>query len=318
MKIGKITFLILVVSSFLVASMSSVVAADKTITDPSGDVTDIEGEIVTEDPNIDIDNIDIIEVTYTKEEQTVTLTLKVEGAIENRGDYSDLTEYDEGDLNLDIDLAAYNFALTTSTQEYAIIYVNNVCNLSYYLDNSLISTDVSTFSVNDNTLSIDFGLLDADETYDSVLASTLYMKFNFSDLMSGDIDDINLPYYMDEVNDLPLQIEIVEDSYDGLVGESINFDAFVYGGTEPYSYLWEFGDGKTSEEESPTHTYTEAGEYTVTFTVTGSGSSESDTATVTIIDENGESTDSNILIFIAIIALIAIVGAVVVIVIIRR
>jgi PKD repeat protein len=34
------------------------------------------------------------------------------------------------------------------------------------------------------------------------------------------------------------------------------------------SYLWDFGDGQTSTEASPTHTYAAAGEVTVTLTVT--------------------------------------------------
>ena len=35
------------------------------------------------------------------------------------------------------------------------------------------------------------------------------------------------------------------------------------------SYLWTFGDGSTSTEQSPSHTYTKAGSYTVKFKVTG-------------------------------------------------
>ncbi len=37
---------------------------------------------------------------------------------------------------------------------------------------------------------------------------------------------------------------------------------------DPVAYLWDFGDGTTSEVRNPVHTYEEAGEYTVTLTVT--------------------------------------------------
>jgi PKD repeat protein len=37
------------------------------------------------------------------------------------------------------------------------------------------------------------------------------------------------------------------------------------------SYTWTFGDGETSTDESPEHTYTVAGDYTATLTVTGNG-----------------------------------------------
>ncbi|MFA4860412.1 PKD domain-containing protein [Methanoregula sp.] len=39
-------------------------------------------------------------------------------------------------------------------------------------------------------------------------------------------------------------------------------------GAEPRTYLWEFGDGATSTQENPTHTYLKNGEYTVRLTVT--------------------------------------------------
>lgn len=46
------------------------------------------------------------------------------------------------------------------------------------------------------------------------------------------------------------------------------------------SWHWEFGDGHVSNEENPTHTYLEAGEYTVTLTVSlADGSSDIETRT---------------------------------------
>ena len=39
--------------------------------------------------------------------------------------------------------------------------------------------------------------------------------------------------------------------------------------TNGITYLWDFGDGATSTETNPTHTYTEEGEYTVTLSVDG-------------------------------------------------
>lgn len=39
-------------------------------------------------------------------------------------------------------------------------------------------------------------------------------------------------------------------------------------GSSPKTYLWDFGDGTTSTEENPTHSYIQRGLYTVTLTVT--------------------------------------------------
>ncbi len=57
-------------------------------------------------------------------------------------------------------------------------------------------------------------------------------------------------------------------------------------GSEPFSYLWDFGDGQSSTEASPSHTYTQGGAYTVTLTLTNDAGRDSRTATVNVT-ENG-------------------------------
>ncbi len=57
-------------------------------------------------------------------------------------------------------------------------------------------------------------------------------------------------------------------------------------GTGPITYAWDFGDGNTSTEQNPTHTYTTQRTYTVKLTITNiAGSSEK---TMTIITSDGD------------------------------
>jgi PKD repeat protein len=51
-------------------------------------------------------------------------------------------------------------------------------------------------------------------------------------------------------------------------GEKIIFGAEVSGGFTPYNYEWNFGDGITSSEKSPNHSYKNLGEYSITLKVT--------------------------------------------------
>ena len=52
------------------------------------------------------------------------------------------------------------------------------------------------------------------------------------------------------------------------------------------SHAWDFGDGNSSTETSPVHTFAAGGAYEVTLTATGLDGSASKTETITIIDPN--------------------------------
>jgi len=57
----------------------------------------------------------------------------------------------------------------------------------------------------------------------------------------------------------------------------VTFTSVVTGGTPPYTYLWDFGDGQTSDEANPVHTYQGLGPYVVTLTVTDSVGAQAST-----------------------------------------
>jgi PKD repeat protein len=71
----------------------------------------------------------------------------------------------------------------------------------------------------------------------------------------------------------------------GFAPATFEFEANVTGGTEPYTYNWDFGDGSEgSQQQTVVHTFNEAGIiYTVTLTVTdANGQQETDTLQITV------------------------------------
>jgi len=52
----------------------------------------------------------------------------------------------------------------------------------------------------------------------------------------------------------------------------------------PTSWSWDFGDGTTSTEQNPAHTYTKPGVYTVSLTATNTGGSNTETQIITVND----------------------------------
>jgi PKD repeat protein len=65
-----------------------------------------------------------------------------------------------------------------------------------------------------------------------------------------------------------LGVTFTASSVNAKTGNELHFNPNVAGGFTPYSYEWNFGDGKTSTESNPSHAYAKAGEYTVSLKIT--------------------------------------------------
>jgi len=67
---------------------------------------------------------------------------------------------------------------------------------------------------------------------------------------------------------------------------NVEFTSIMEGGTPPYEYLWNFGDGSTSTEANPSHTYADPGMYVVWLEVTDSASKTNRSTELTITVES--------------------------------
>jgi len=67
------------------------------------------------------------------------------------------------------------------------------------------------------------------------------------------------------------------------VNQTVRFTGSVSGGTPPYIYNWDFGDGTSSSVASPTHVYAVDGSFTAIFTVNdAAGDSAESSVTITV------------------------------------
>ena len=80
--------------------------------------------------------------------------------------------------------------------------------------------------------------------------------------------------YMDD-NDTSVGADFTADVLSGSVPLTVNFTDQSCGTIT--SWQWNFGDGSTSTEQNPSHTYSKAGTHTVSLTVTGPGGSDVET-----------------------------------------
>src|SRR5918995_3950253 len=75
----------------------------------------------------------------------------------------------------------------------------------------------------------------------------------------------------EEVSTELLTAEIISNGTQGVAPATFEFQANLTGGTEPYTYVWDFDDdSEESDEQNVVHTFEEAGTYNVTLTVTDS------------------------------------------------
>ena len=126
--------------------------------------------------------------------------------------------------------------------------------IGYYIDTDWIhSTGVSNgLSVNTSEIIIGDSAQSADLYIDNLV---IYNGI----LSEGEIQSRYAQYY-------PLAEPTVSNEYPA-VGEEVTFNANAWGGTPPYLYTWNFGDGYSSYTSTAYHTYYSSGSYQVSLNV---------------------------------------------------
>lgn len=193
---------------------------------------------------------------------------------------------------------AYTVALTVSTAEgqdtelkqgYVNVVVMPTANFDAAPRDTLAGVSISFTDLSDpGTSPITAWLWDFDDNTTSTVqnpAHTYSAAGNFTVALTVTTeegsDSISKEAYIHVV--VPPTASFSMDRNQANVGEAIQFTDTSVSGTDPLeSWAWNFGDGATSLERNPSHTYAAIGVYTVTLTVTAGAQTDSDSKTATI------------------------------------
>ncbi len=109
----------------------------------------------------------------------------------------------------------------------------------------------------------------------------------------GEVDPERIWFSIIDPMDTNIQTIVVANETEGDSPLDVAFEAHTVGGLSPYSYQWSFGDGTTSDQRAPTHTFEAEGEeeFRVTVVVTdrtGNMTPETETYVHVQDDEGGE------------------------------
>jgi PKD repeat protein len=74
-----------------------------------------------------------------------------------------------------------------------------------------------------------------------------------------------------------------------VTGQSVSFNATVSGGTPPYTFKWDFGDGTTGTGPMVTHTYSSSGSFMVKLTITDAGGANFTSTHTLVVGSQGGS-----------------------------
>ena len=130
---------------------------------------------------------------------------------------------------------------------------------------------------------------EADPTYTFNTAGSYDVSLTVTD--EGGLTDTDIiTIVVSDAGNLPPTAVITANPQSGEVPLEVTFtgDGSTDDGTI-VSYSWDFGDGATSTDANPTHTFTEPGIYTVTLTVEDDGGlTDSANITITVTEVAGE------------------------------
>jgi PKD repeat protein len=183
------------------------------------------------------------------------------------GDYTVILEVEDdcgfGELILDIEVFDNPIANFTAD------------NLEICRNDAVTYTDLSYGNIEEWDWSFDGAVPNSSTTQNPTVVYNIAGTYSTSlevENIEGD-DDITFENYITVLADAEAGFNFTTN------GASVTFTSTSINGT---SFVWDFGDGNTSTDQNPTHTYTSSGSYTVLLTVSNQCNTDMRTREVTI------------------------------------
>jgi len=169
-------------------------------------------------------------------------------------------------IKLTLSFLVIGFLFTTSCSDDEVLPPE--ASFTFTTDDNRVVTITNT-STNADTFYWSFGEIGAaileEENPVYTYGSDGTFKIVLSAVGPGGVDQIVQEVTVEEVIPPGIPVPEYKLTTDNL---NLNFENLT-NLNDADTFTWDFGDGNTSNEVNPTHTYSEAGRYEVTFTATG-------------------------------------------------
>jgi PKD repeat protein len=145
-----------------------------------------------------------------------------------------------------------------------------------------VGTDLNSVPLMTNPGSDDFKLQEGSPCINAGTDVGLTQDYAGNTVPYGCCVDIGAFEFIGTPNILNAEINASPTS--GTTPLTVSYTGNATGGSSPYFYSWDFGDGESSSEQNPSHTYNGEGSYTANLTVADSNDSQaSDSVIITAI-----------------------------------
>ena len=170
------------------------------------------------------------------------------------------------EYSIDLPVASFTADAQSGTSPLAVVFTDtstgDISSWAWYVNDTLESS-VQAFShtfTSDGTYEVKLKINGAGEAIATMV------------VIAGSV--ASLP---------PIVTDLGADKTTSITGEMVStFSATISG--DITGYLWDFGDGYTSTDDNPVHTFSNIGTYTVSLTVTNLNGSTTSTIDVKVID----------------------------------